>query len=140
MVILYSFQREFYFPAILSGEPRREKETKAMAEDGNAPGGKLIIMYWRDIPAQVLAKAGRANARRELTPRFQDAIDRAAMKHGARDSDAYLDGWRKGSGEPCGGDLEAVVEEAAARLEQDYDAARLKRLIASGGKEEETGK
>ena len=111
-----------------------------MAENGNAPGGKLITMYWRDIPAQVIAKAGRANARRELTPRFQDAIDRAAMKHGARDSDAYLDGWRKGSGEPCGGDLEAVVEEAAARLEQDYDAARLKRLIASGGKEEETGK
>ncbi len=107
-----------------------------MSEDGAAPGGKLITMYWRDIPAQVLAKAGRANARRELTPRFQDAIDRAAMKCGARDTDAYLEGWRKGTPEPCGGDLEAVVEAAAARLEQEFDAERLKRLINSGGTED----
>ena len=107
-----------------------------MAEDSIAPGGKLITMYWRDIPAQVLAKAGRANARRELTPRFQDAIDRAAMKCGARDTDAYLEGWRKGAAEPCGADLEGVVEAAAARLEQEFDSERLKRLINSDGTED----
>ena len=104
-----------------------------MAEDSTAQGGKLITMYWRDIPAQVLARAGQTNARRELTPRFQDAIDRAAMKCGARDTEAYLDGWRKGTPEPCGVDLEAVVEQAAALLEQEFDAERLNRLIATGG-------
>ena len=104
-----------------------------MGEDKNAAPGKLVIMYWRDIPAQVIARAGRANARRELTPRFQAAIDDTAMKCGAHGTDDYLEGWRKGAPEPCGGDLEAAVEEAAARLERDYDKARLARLISSGG-------
>ena len=107
-----------------------------MAENGNVACGKLITMYWRDIPAQVLARAGQTNARRELTPRFQDAIDRAAMKCGARDTEAYLDGWRKGTSEACGADLESVVEEAAAALEQAFNAERLKRLIAAGGLED----
>ena len=107
-----------------------------MATKKSAAKAKLIIMYWRDIPAQVLAKAGRNNARRELTPRFQEAIDHAAMRGGARDSDAYLDGWRKGSPKPCDSDLETVAEQAAARLELEYDTTRLKRLIASGGTEE----
>ena len=93
--------------------------------------GKLTIMYWRDIPAQVIAKAGRANARRELSPRFQEAIDAAAMECGAHGSDDYLEGWRKGAPEPCGADLDA----AAARIERDYDAERLARLMVSGGEE-----
>jgi hypothetical protein len=104
-----------------------------MSADKVSGDGKLTVMYWRDIPAQVLAKAGRANARRELSPRFQQAIDAAAMKSGAHGTDAYLEGWRKGAPEPCGDDLEAAAEEAAARLERDFDGARLKRLIAGGG-------
>jgi len=104
-----------------------------MTGNGNAAQAKLIIMYWRDIPAQITAKAGRANARRELSPRFQNAIDRAAMNSGAHDSDAYLDGWRKGASAPCGADLESIVQQAAARIEQEYDAERLARLVASGG-------
>ena len=93
--------------------------------------GKLTIMYWRDIPAQVIAKAGRANARRELSPRFQEAIDAAAMECGAHGTDDYLEGWRKGAPEPCGADLDA----AAARIERDYDVERLARLMVSGGEE-----
>jgi hypothetical protein len=97
--------------------------------------GKLTIMYWRDIPAQVIAKAGRANARRELSPRFQEAIDAAAMECGAHGSDDYLEGWRKGAPEPCGADLDAAADVAAARIEHDYDAERLARLMVSGGEE-----
>ena len=78
--------------------------------------GKLTIMYWRDIPAQVIAKAGRANARRELSPRFQEAIDAAAMEFGAHGTDDYLEGWRKGTPELCGSNLEAAVDAAAAPL------------------------
>ena len=97
---------------------------------------KLTIMYWRDIPVQVLAKAGRANARRELSSRFQEAIDAAAMECGAHGGDDYLEGWRKGAPETCGADLDAAANAAAARLERDYDADRLAHLIVSGGKED----
>ena len=105
-------------------------------ESGDAVQGKLTIMYWRGIPAQVIAKAGRANARRELPPRFQEAIDAAAMECGAHGTDDYLEGWRKGTPEPCGSDLDAAVAEAAARLERDYDDDRLARLSVSDGHED----
>jgi hypothetical protein len=94
---------------------------------------QLTIIWWRDIPAQVVAKAGRSSAKRELPSRFQEAIDRAAMRGGARDTDAYLAAWRRGEPEACGDDLEAAATEAAARLERDYDEARLAALVASGG-------
>jgi hypothetical protein len=68
-----------------------------------------------------------------LAPRFALAIDRAAMRGDARDEDAYLAGWRRVSLGPCGDDLDAAVAEAAARIEADYDAARLQALVAAGG-------
>ncbi|MGH6915115.1 MAG: virulence factor, partial [Geminicoccales bacterium] len=55
----------------------------------------LVIVSWRDIPAQVIVKAGRRSARRPLPDRFQEAIDRAAMRAGLRDTDAYLGEWRR---------------------------------------------
>ncbi|MEZ5826402.1 MAG: virulence factor, partial [Geminicoccaceae bacterium] len=36
-----------------------------------------IIVFWRDIPAQVIVKAGRKTARRQLPERFEQSIDRA---------------------------------------------------------------
>ena len=95
----------------------------------------LTIVYWRDIPAQVIVKAGRRSAKRPLADRFQEAIDRAAMRGGARDTDAYLAQWRRGDPQPVDGDLEALADEAASRLETDYDDARLARLVATGGAE-----
>lgn len=95
----------------------------------------LTILYWRDIPAQVVAKAGRTSAKRELSPRFTAAIDSAAMRSGASDTDAYLAEWRRGTPEPCGDDLEAEATTAAERLERDYDKARLAGLAGNGGRE-----
>ncbi len=95
---------------------------------------QLTIIFWRDIPAQVIAKTGRTSAKRELAARFQDAIDRAAMTSGARDTDAYLAEWRRETPTECGADLEAAVYEAAQRLERDYDAPRLAALVAAGGR------
>ena len=93
----------------------------------------LTILYWRDIPAQVIAKAGRRRARRELDPRFQAAIDRAAMRAKLHRGDDYLNEWRRGAPSPCGDDLEAEAERAVARLEASFDAAALAALIANGG-------
>lgn len=95
----------------------------------------LTILYWRDIPSQVIASSGRRNqAKVMLAPRFQQAIDRAAMRGGARDSDAYLAEWRRGDPTPCGDDLQAEADAAAARLEAEYDDARLAALVAAGGR------
>ncbi|HHX90253.1 MAG TPA: hypothetical protein GX700_10905, partial [Paracoccus sp.] len=48
----------------------------------------VIIVFWRDIPAQVIVGKGRRGAKLQLSERFEQAIDRAAMKAGARDADA----------------------------------------------------
>ena len=53
------------------------------------------VVYWRDIPAQVIVKIGRTTAKRELSARFQEAIDMAAMRSGAIGTDAYLNDWRR---------------------------------------------
>jgi hypothetical protein len=95
----------------------------------------LIIVYWRDIPAQVIVKKGRQNAKRELPLRFTEAIDMAAMRSGAAETDAYLAEWRKADPIPVGDDLEAEAEKATAAIDAAYDRERLVALAKSGGKE-----
>lgn len=92
-----------------------------------------VVVYWRDIPAQVIVKAGRRTARRQLTERFEQAIDRAAMRAGLTGTDAYLEQWRRAEPVPCGDDLEAEAAAAAAVLEAEYTVERLRELVAHGG-------
>jgi hypothetical protein len=94
---------------------------------------KLTILYWRDIPAQVIAKQGRKTAKRVLSERFEQAIDRCAMRVGARDTDAYLAEWRKGEPVACGDDLETEAETRAAELEAEFTPERLNSIVDSGG-------
>ncbi|MFQ5773498.1 MAG: virulence factor [Kiloniellaceae bacterium] len=96
---------------------------------------KLTVVYWRDIPAQVIVKAGRQSAKRQLSERFEKAIDRAAMRARLRDTDSYLAEWRRTEPVDCGDDLEAEAEVAARRLEDEYGEARLKALVETGGRE-----
>lgn len=95
---------------------------------------EITIVYWRDIPAQVIVKKGRQTAKRELPARFAEAIDMAAMRSGARDTDAYLAEWRKSDPTTVSDDLEAEVERAAAMLDTSIDEAALKALVQSGGR------
>ena len=95
---------------------------------------KLTTVYWRDIPAQVIAKERRENAKLVLTERFAIAIDKAAMRANMAGTDAYLEQWRQEAVD-CGKDLQAAVDAAAARLEQAYDDDRLAELVRSGGSE-----
>jgi len=93
----------------------------------------LSILYWRDIPAQVIAKQGRKTAKRVLSERFEQAIDRCAMRVGARDTDAYLAEWRKGEAKACSDDLETEAETRAAELEAEFSPERLKSIVEAGG-------
>jgi hypothetical protein len=95
----------------------------------------LTILYWRDIPSQVIVKSGRSSAKRELSERFIRAIDAAAMHAGAKSDDAYLAEWRRGQPVPCGDDLESEAATAAERLEKEYDTHRLAVLAKQDGRE-----
>ena len=92
--------------------------------------GTLTVIWWRDIPAQVIAKDERRASKIVLHPRFQVAIDRAALKAGRREMDAYIAKWRKEQ-RRCGDDLEAAAREEAERLEAHYTKERLNELVSS---------
>lgn len=95
---------------------------------------QVTVVFWRDMPAQVIVKAGRKNAKRQLPERFEQAIDRAAMKSGASSTDDYLADWRRADPYDMEGtDLDAIAEAEVARLDVQYDKDMLKTLIDAGG-------
>lgn len=93
----------------------------------------ITHVFWRDIPAQVIIGKGRSGAKMPLPERFEQAIDRAAMKVGARDDDAYLAGFHRVVVGEADGDMKEVAEAEAAKLDAAYDTARLKTLIDAEG-------
>jgi Virulence factor len=98
----------------------------------------IVVIGWRDIPAQVLGRRGRENHRKLLSPRFQEAVDRAAMRAGKGSSDLYIAEWRRSVPRTCGDDVEAEVAAEAARIEARYSDEDLERLIRSHGVAEGT--
>ncbi len=94
---------------------------------------QVVIVSWRDIPAQVIVGKGRRAQKIQLSERFEQAIDRCAMRVGAKDADAYLAEWRKSAPVDVAGSDEDVAKSTATRLEAEYDADRLRALIANDG-------
>ncbi len=92
----------------------------------------MTVIWWRDIPAQVIAHEGRRAHKIVLHPRFQTAIDRAAEKAGKRSMDDYINEWRK-TNRPCGDDLEREAQAEALRLEGAYPQDVLNALSDAGG-------
>lgn len=93
----------------------------------------VTVVYWRDIPAQVIVGKGRRAAKIQLPERFEQAIDRCAMRVGARDTDSYLREWRKSEPRPEAGEAEEIANREANRLDREFDRSRLKILIDNGG-------
>ena len=94
---------------------------------------EVTIIYWRDIPAQVIVGKGRRGAKRKLTERFEQAIDKAAMRAGMAGTDDYLTEWRKAEPYTVEGDSDTVAQQEAARLEAEYDKAQILTLIKNYG-------
>ena len=93
----------------------------------------VTVVYWRDIPAQVIVGKGRSGAKAPLPERFEQAIDRAAMKVGAAETDAYLAEWRKATPYSVEGEPAEVAAAEAARIDAEYDQERIKALISNDG-------
>ena len=114
--------------AMLEADERRvmrNKDTKTMPD--------VTIIYWRDMPAQVMVGRGRKASKIQLPERFEQAIDRAAMKSGAAGTDEYLSGMRRGEPYALDGEDAAVAQAEAARLDQEFTPDRLRELIENDG-------
>ena len=83
------------------------------------------IMSWRDLPSMVTVRDGADTHKVQLAPRFQEAIDEAAMRLGATGSDDYLAGWARGEWTPIDGDLSTATEAISADLESRWDQGAL---------------
>ena len=95
---------------------------------------EVQVVLWRDIPAQVKARQGGERAARGLDPRFQEAVDAAAMRAGLTDTDDYLAEWRASEWEERPGTLEQVADQRAAEIEAEYATERLRSLVENGGR------
>jgi hypothetical protein len=93
----------------------------------------LTLIYWRDIPAQVVVKRGRETAKVKLSARFQEAIDRAAMRAGKGSSDLYLAEWRRSDATACSDDFHNEAAAEARRIEATFSDEDLERLIRANG-------
>lgn len=93
---------------------------------------KSTIIFWRDIPSQVVVKHGRTSAKVQLSKRFMEAIDKAAMRAGRQGSTEYLEDWRRVI-ETCLGDPKTVANTIAEELEQKYPDEILKAMVKNKG-------
>ena len=98
---------------------------------------KLIRISWRDIPAQVIVQRGRTREKAQLSQRFHEAIDRAAMRAGKGSSDAYIAEWRRELLMlETDDDLREIADQEIARLEAEYPDERLQQMIRNHGSDE----
>lgn len=95
---------------------------------------QLILVYWRDIPAQIIVKKGRESHKAQLSERFEKAIDRAAMRAGLTNTDSYLEEWRRGDPIEVSDDLKTECEKKLQEIEAIYDDEKLKAMVLNGGK------
>lgn len=95
---------------------------------------RQTLIYWRDIPAQIIVQRGRKREKAQLSSRFQKAIDRAAMRAGKGGSDAYMSEWRRRSSMLDSADgLRDIASQLVARFEADYPDELLLQLIRNHG-------
>jgi hypothetical protein len=95
---------------------------------------KQILIYWRDIPAQVIVQRGRKREKAQLSSRFHEAIDRAAMRAGKGSSDAYMSEWRRESSTlDTADDLHDIAMQVVSRFESEFSDEQLLQLIRNHG-------
>jgi FAD/FMN-containing dehydrogenase len=91
------------------------------------------VTSWRDLPSLVVAREGESTVKAPLAPRFQEAIDEAAMRLGETESGSYLDGWTRGEWTAAEGDGHQVCDRVVAELEEQWPAQRLTEYLDALG-------
>ena len=113
-----------------------ESEERTVRRGRGNQSAQIIVISWRDIPAQVNAQRGREREQVILPGKFQRAIDRAKRKARIYTAQEDIAQWNRVS-RPCGDDLAIEAASEAARIEADYSAEHLGQLGFRGGWEPE---
>ncbi len=92
----------------------------------------MITVYWRDIPSHVIYKMGRQKYKKQLNPKFEIAIDRAAMRAGKGSSEAYMSEWRREI-VAMEGDPQELVDNLVEKLENQFDDTVLEKTVKAKG-------
>jgi hypothetical protein len=87
------------------------------------------VTFWRELPSLVVAREGESVTKGPLAPRFQEAIDEAAMRLGESSSEAYLEGWPRGEWTTADGSSAEVCDRVVADLEAEWPEERLTRYL-----------
>ena len=99
--------------------------------------GKLITVFWRDIPSHIIFKTKSGKFKKQMSPRFEKAIDRAAMRAGKGSSDAYMADWRREIVKIKTDDPQSIVDQEIELLEQMFSNDFLEKTVKSKGIKEE---
>jgi|TARA_B100000405_G_scaffold71658_1_gene49279 hypothetical protein len=99
--------------------------------------GKLITVFWRDIPSHIIFKTKSGKFKKQMSPRFAEAIDRAAMRAGKGSSDAYMADWRREIVKIKTDDPQSIVDQEIELLEQMFSNDLLEKTVKSKGIKEE---
>ena len=89
---------------------------------------------WRELPSMVAARAGEETVKAELAPRFQEAIDEAAMRLGDARADDYLAGWERSPWTTAEGTPGEVLDRVTAELDAAWPAARIAEYLDGLGR------
>jgi hypothetical protein len=87
------------------------------------------VTFWRDLPSLVVARDGDDVTKSPLAPRFQEAIDEAAMRLDSTSSEDYLAGWTRGEWTQTAGGTADVCDRVVAELEDQWPAERLAEYL-----------
>ena len=80
------------------------------------------ILYWQEIPSMVEATDGGVSSKLQLSIRFQELIDKVAMRRGLAGTDAYIEGFHRSEALQLPGTPEEVASSVKDRLEEEYDS------------------
>ena len=92
------------------------------------------VTRWRELPSMVAARAGDEVVKAELAPRFQEAIDEAAMRLGDAGADDYLAGWERSPWTPADGTPGEVLARVTSELDAEWPAARIAEYLEGLGR------
>lgn len=95
--------------------------------------GKLITVFWRDIPSHIIFKTKSGRFKKQMSPRFEEAIDRAAMRAGKGSSDAYMADWRRDIKNIKVDDPESIVDREIETLETLFSDDILEKTVKAKG-------
>ena len=85
---------------------------------------KVTVLCWQEIPSAVEVKEGRATSKIQLSQRFMELIDMAAMRRGLTGSDDYLTHWKKVPEADRPGEIAEIAKAVAAEIEARFDEIR----------------